>query len=75
MARAVNAGDSVIVAVAVATDADPPASPCGACRQTLAEFAADSAEVLLVGRGTARASTTLGALLPSAFRPDALEKK
>src|SRR5262245_28508295 len=35
---AVNAGAREVRAIAVSTDLDPPAAPCGMCRQTLAEF-------------------------------------
>ena len=40
---AVAAGQRELRAVAVATSASPPSSPCGACRQVLLEFAADPA--------------------------------
>lgn len=67
---AVAAGARRIVAVAVVTAAIPPATPCGACRQVLAELAADEAPVFLGGpRSTSPMDvTTLGALLPGAFR-------
>ncbi len=35
---AVAAGKREISALAVVTDTDPPAAPCGACRQVLTEF-------------------------------------
>jgi cytidine deaminase len=70
VAAAVAAGARRIVAVAVVTAAKPPASPCGACRQVLAEVAADDAVVLLApsrGQGPPE-RVTLGELLPRAFR-------
>ncbi len=72
VAKAITAGERDLVAVAVATDGDPPAAPCGMCRQTLVEFTPDL-DVYLVGRGGVRRDTTLAALLPLAFRPDDLE--
>jgi cytidine deaminase len=64
---AVAAGATKVLAVAVATDDG--GSPCGACRQVLAEFAGDDCPVLLLdGTGTIVHETTLGALLPCAFR-------
>lgn len=54
----------------VATDVDPPASPCGACRQVLAEFGQDL-EITLVGR-TEQRRWTLRELLPDAFAADRL---
>lgn len=63
---AVAAGVRVLRAVAVATDLAEPASPCGACRQVLAEFGPDL-EVLLVGRDGRQRTTTLAALLPAPF--------
>jgi len=54
-----------------ATGAPEPGSPCGICRQVLAEFALDM-PILLVGVGpkgaTKERRTSLGKLLPDAFR-------
>jgi cytidine deaminase len=63
---AVAAGVRQLRAVAVATDLDVPASPCGACRQVLAEFG-PAMDVVLVGRGGVRRRTTLDRLLPDPF--------
>jgi cytidine deaminase len=54
----------------VVTDADPPAAPCGACRQVLSEFGPDL-QVLGVGPGGS-VSWTMGQLLPVAFGPEQL---
>ena len=44
-------------------------TPCGHCRQLLVEFADDSMEVAVAGpTGDIRLTTTLGTLLPYAFR-------
>jgi cytidine deaminase len=67
VAAGVRAGD--VVAVAVATDLDEPASPCGACRQVLAEFGRDMV-VVLAGRNGRRRVTTLAVLLPEPFTFD-----
>ena len=68
VAAAIAAGALKIRAVAVVTGAEPPASPCGACRQVLAEFADDDVPVLMAGpRGQAHVSMTVGELLPAAF--------
>jgi len=45
---AVAAGARRFRRIAVVTESDPPAAPCGACRQVLFEFAPD-AEVIAVG--------------------------
>ena len=58
--------------VAVVTATSPPAAPCGMCRQVLAEFAGDELPVALVNDAGERSDTTLGALLPHAFRSDDL---
>lgn len=63
---AVAAGARELVAVAIATGLDQPATPCGACRQVLAEFGHDL-QVLLVGSGGRRRATTLRHLLPEPF--------
>ncbi|MCB9886916.1 MAG: cytidine deaminase [Planctomycetes bacterium] len=70
---AVAAGARRVVAVAIATSVQPPARPCGACRQVLAEFGPDML-VLMVGAGDEIESESLRALLPAPFtftRPDA----
>ena len=54
----------------VVTAVDPPAAPCGACRQHLAEFGMDL-EVIAVGPSQQR-RWSLAALLPDAFTPEAL---
>jgi cytidine deaminase len=68
VAAAVAAGETRIVAAAVVTSTSPPAAPCGACRQVLAEFADDALPLALANDAGERADTTLGALLPHAFR-------
>lgn len=55
-------------AVAVANLNGAASMPCGACRQTLAEFGGDDAVLLYPGEGGVPEETTLGALLPQAFR-------
>ena len=71
---AVAAGNTNIRAVAIIGDGPEMPWPCGACRQVLVEFAKDDTPVLVAVRGHLRAAenTTLGALLPHAFR---LEQK
>jgi len=60
---AVAAGARVLVAVAVVADTRVPISPCGACRQVLAEFGVK--RVLLANRSE-RLEFALDALLPRA---------
>ncbi|QMV17831.1 cytidine deaminase [Granulicella sp. 5B5] len=55
-------------AVAIANLNGSASMPCGACRQTLAEFGADDTLVLYPGEGGHPAQTTLGTLIPHAFR-------
>jgi cytidine deaminase len=61
-------GDFVALAVITATDA--PASPCGACRQVLAELCDQAMPVMLGNLHGATQKTTVAALLPAAFRLD-----
>ena len=56
--------------VVVVTDADPPAAPCGACRQVLSEFGGDLRVDAIGPRRTA--SWTIAELLPAAFGRDQL---
>jgi cytidine deaminase len=62
-------------AVAVANLNHSASMPCGACRQTLSEFGDDSVLILYPGKDGASETTTLGALLPHAFRMQFLDTK
>jgi cytidine deaminase len=66
--HAVAEGARRFVAVAVSTRCATPGSPCGACRQVLAEFAGDDCAVILIARDGTCVDTDLGALLPRPFR-------
>jgi cytidine deaminase len=68
----VAAGDRTAVALVVVTRGPIIGTPCGACRQSLAELVDDMPIRLLVEGGAAR-MTSLGALLPDAFRAEALK--
>lgn len=68
IASAVAAGAKRIKAVVVVTESDPPGTPCGACRQWLAEFGDDDMEVITATPGGKLRRFTLGQLLPQAFR-------
>ncbi|MGC9197318.1 MAG: cytidine deaminase [Acidobacteriaceae bacterium] len=62
-------------AVAVVNLNGAASMPCGACRQTLSEFGDDSTLILYPGEGGAAMETTLGQLLPCAFRAEYLDNK
>lgn len=69
----VAAGEARPVALAVVTRGPIIGTPCGTCRQTLAEFAEDLPIQLMVSNGAAPPRiTSLSALLPDAFRAGAL---
>jgi cytidine deaminase len=72
IAAMVAAGHSCIAEVLVVADGPLPVSPCGGCRQKLAEFAGPDVPVILAGLDGERARTTVGALLPGAFVPEHL---
>ncbi len=67
----VSAGGTRIVEVAVMADT-PLITPCGGCRQRLAEFAGPDTPVHLCGPEGVRRTVTLGALLPLSFDAGAM---
>ncbi|HEV2492733.1 MAG TPA: cytidine deaminase [Terriglobia bacterium] len=71
--KAISEGEREFTAVAVVTASDPPATPCGACRQLLWEFCGD-VEVTLSSTQGARESHRLADLLPHAFDRRALRR-
>ncbi|WP_424682550.1 cytidine deaminase [Frateuria sp. YIM B11624] len=56
------------VQLAVIADTPGPVSPCGACRQVMAELCDEAMPVLLGNLAGALEETTVGALLPGSFR-------
>ena len=67
IAAMIAAGERRIVEVLVLGAGTRPLTPCGACRQRLAEFAGPDTPVHAAGTDGIRATYTLGALLPEAF--------
>ena len=56
------------VHMAVIADTPGPVSPCGACRQVMAELCDEAMPVLLGNLAEVVEITTVGALLPGSFR-------
>lgn len=69
LSAAVAAGHRRIVAIAVVAAANPPAYPCGACLQVMAEFCAPRCRILLAPLDRPRAirRALLRDLLPKTF--------
>lgn len=69
---AVGNGHRDLVALAVVTSTTPPSSPCGACRQVMAEFG--PLTVILANTSGAMTVVSDADLLPMAFTPDLLRR-
>lgn len=65
--KAVSEGEREFIAVAVVTANG--GSPCGSCRQVLAEFGLDTVVLIADKGGQIVLETTVRELLPGAFRP------
>ena len=74
IAAMVVAGRTEIAEVLVVADSPTPVTPCGGCRQKLAEFAKPEVPVILAGLGGELARTTVGNLLPGAFTQEHMER-
>ncbi len=67
IAAMVAAGETELVEVAVIADSPTPVSPCGGCRQKLAEFGRADVAVTLATTDGKSEETTIGSLLPGVF--------
>lgn len=67
LAAAIAAGHDKFSAIAIVTGGDSPASPCGACRQVLAEFGQDMTILLATPEGQNVQRLRLVDLLPWQF--------
>lgn len=65
--KAVSEGKKKVEAVAVVADTEGPVSPCGACRQVLAEFCDSETEIYLTNLRGDTEVWTMARLLPGAF--------
>ena len=70
IAAMVAAGETEIVEVSVIADSPKPVSPCGGCRQKLAEFAKGDTVVTMLTTDGKQEVTTVGNLLPGQFDAD-----
>jgi cytidine deaminase len=71
--KAVSEGEKDFEVITVVTDNG--GSPCGGCRQVMAEFGLDTIVVLADGNGKLVKQTTVRELLPDAFTPEKLSKQ
>jgi cytidine deaminase len=70
--KAVSEGEMDFEVIAVVTDNG--GSPCGGCRQVLAEFGLDTIVLIANGEGKLQKVVTMAELLPEAFTPIHLKK-
>jgi cytidine deaminase len=71
--KAVSEGLYEFEAIAVVGDTDGPISPCGACRQVIAEFAAPDTKIFLANLNGKIQETTIQELLPGFFTAKDME--
>ncbi|PLX37992.1 MAG: cytidine deaminase [Hyphomicrobiales bacterium] len=67
ISQMIAAGETKIAEVLVIADRDPPITPCGGCRQRLAEFGSADTPVHAADLSGVRRTFTLSELLPAAF--------
>lgn len=69
--KAVSEGEREFLAIAVVTANG--GTPCGSCRQVLAEFGLDTRVIIANGQGSIVMDVDVAGLLPGAFRPTDLQ--
>ncbi len=71
LVKAISEGERQFETLVVATENG--GSPCGSCRQMLAEFGLDLTILIVNGEGKVLQETSLKELLPQAFTPASLK--
>ena len=74
IAAMIAGGDTRIAEVAVIADSPKPVSPCGGCRQKIAEFADGDVAVTLATMDGIVQQTTVADLLPGRFDADYMSR-
>lgn len=74
IAAMIAGGDTRIAEVAVIADSPKPVSPCGGCRQKIAEFADGDVVVTLATIDGVIQATTVADLLPGSFDADYMSR-
>jgi len=69
IAAMVAAGGAGVLEILVMADSELPVTPCGGCRQKIAEFGTPETVIILANTKEEVGRTTLGALLPGSFTP------
>ncbi len=72
--KAVSEGEKEIKAIVIVGDTDDPISPCGACRQVMAEFCDENTKIILTNLKGDSVETTINELLPGFFSSKDLKK-
>lgn len=65
--KAVSEGEKEIDTIVVVGDTEGPISPCGACRQVMAEFCDNDTKIILANLNGSRVETTIDKILPGFF--------
>jgi cytidine deaminase len=71
--KAVSEGERSFSAIAVVTDNG--GTPCGSCRQVMAEFGIDTLVLIADAEGRVTREMTVAELLPGAFLPEDLARE
>ena len=66
--KAISEGERAFSRLYVYGETDQPISPCGACRQVMAEFFEPEAEICLISKNRAIKKVTMAELLPYQFK-------
>ncbi|TKC18342.1 cytidine deaminase [Robertmurraya kyonggiensis] len=72
--KAVSEGENAFEAIAIVGETDGPISPCGACRQVIAEFCDENTKIILANLKGEYVETTITELLPGFFSSKDLKK-